>query len=159
MNKEQITDAVRDFLDENEFHYEYRAEKSNLTMGFSLDCKLRSLRLWWDFLESGYILYGVSPINADKDNLGEVLRYAALINYGLIPGNIEVDLRDGEIRSKTWVPLADAGELSKDTIHSSLAFTFSLFERFGNGFAALAMGFSDADAEYKKAMEPDDEDE
>ena len=104
MDKEQISDAVRDYLDEHDIHYEYHAENDNLTMGFSLDCKLKNLRMWWDFLDKGYILYGISPINASPDNLGEVLKYAAMINYGLIPGNIEVDVRDGEIRSKTWVP-------------------------------------------------------
>lgn len=159
MDKEQISDAVRDYLDEHDIRYEYHAENHNLTMGFSLDCKLKNLRMWWDFLDKGYILYGISPINASPDNLGEVLKYAAMINYGLIPGNIEVDVSDGEIRSKTWVPLGDAEKLSEDTIQSSLGFTFTVFERFGNGFAALALGFSDAETEYKKTIEPASDEE
>ena len=153
MDKEQIIDAVRNHLDDNDLRYEYHAENQTLTLGFSLDSKLRSVRMAWDFLDKGYILYGISPINACPEGLGEVLRYAAMINYGLIPGNIEIDVRDGEIRSKTWVYLADAEKLSDDTIHSSIGFTYAMFARFGNGFAALAMGFSDADTEYKKAME------
>lgn len=159
MEQEQISDAVRDYLDEHDIHYEYHAENHNLAMGFSLDCKLRNLRMWWDFLDNGYLLYGISPINASTDNLHEVLKYAAMISYGLIPGNIEVDVRDGEIRSKTWVPLGDVEKLSEDTIQSSLGFTFSIFERFGNGFAALALGFSDAETEYKKTIEPDEDGE
>ena len=159
MDKEQIIDAVRNYLDEHDIHYEYHAETENLTMGFSLDCKLRNLRMWWDFLDKGYILYGISPVTASPDNLGEVLKYAAMVNYGLIPGNIEVDLRDGEIRSKTWVPLGDVEKLSEDTIYGSFAFTFSIFERFGNGFAALALGFSDAETEYKKTIGPDSDEE
>lgn len=159
MEQEQISDAVRDYLDEHDLRYEYHAEDHNLMMGFSLKCKLRSLRMWWDFLDKGYILYGISPINASPDNLGEVLKYAAMINYGLIPGNIEVDVRDGEIRSKTWVPLGDVEKLSEDTIQGSLGFTFTVFERFGNGFAALALGFSDAETEYKKIIEAETDEE
>lgn len=159
MEQEQISDAVRDYLDEHDIRYEYNAENHNLTMGFSLDCKLRDMRMWWDFLDKGYILYGISPINASPDNLGEVLKFAAMISYGLIPGNIEVDVRDGEIRSKTWVPLGDVETLSEDTIQGSLGFTFSVFNRFGNSFAALALGFSDADTEFKKTMGPDSDEE
>ena len=40
-----------------------------------------------------------------------------------------------------------------------VAFTLNLFERFGDGFAALAMGFSDAETEYKKTIEPDSDEE
>ena len=153
MDKEQIIDAVRNHLDDNDLRYEYHPENQTLTMGFALNSKLRSMRMAWDFRDNGYLLYGISPVNSSTEGLGEVLKYAALINYGLIPGNIEVDIRDGEIRSKTWVNLADSEKLSDDTIHSSIGFTYAMFARFGNGFAALAMGFSDAETEYKKAME------
>lgn len=154
MDREQIIDAVRNHLDDNNLRYEYRAENHTLLMEFPLKSRIRSVRLAWSFLDTGYILYGISPVNSCTEGLDEVLKYAALINYGLVPGNIEVDISDGEIRSKTWVTLADAEKLSDETIHRSIGFTYALFSRFGNGFAALAMGFSDAETEYRKAMEP-----
>lgn len=159
MNLEETCDAVRDFLDENEIRYEYHAERKCLNMGFSLDCKLRKLTMHVQFREDGFLLYGICPINADPNNLGEVLKYVSMINYGLVPGNFELDIRDGEIRSKTWTRTLEAKELPGETINASLALTFTLFEQFGNGFAALAMGFSDAETEYKKVVGPWDEDE
>ena len=153
MTLEETCDAVRDFLDENELRYEYHADRQCLNMGFSLDCKLKSLNMFIQFRDDGFLLYGICPVNADPENLGEVLKYVALINYGLIPGNFEVDLHDGEIRSKTWTRLAEAETLPEMTIHVAFAFTFAMFEQFGNGLAALAMGFSDGETEYKKAIE------
>lgn len=161
MTLEETCDAVRDFLDENELRYEYHADRQCLNMGFSLDCKLKSLNMFIQFRDDGFLLYGICPINADPNNLGEVLKYTSMINYGLVPGNFEVDIRDGEIRSKTWTRTLEAKELSGETINASLALTFTLFEQFGNGFAALAMGFSDAETEYKKVVrayeEPEEE--
>ena len=127
-------------------------------MEFFVDCKLKQLRLYIQFREDGFLLYGICPIHADPNTLGEVLKYTSMINYGLVPGNFEVDLQDGEIRSKSWTRTLEAQELSWESIHASLAFTFSLFEQFGNGFAALAMGFSDAETEFKKVTEGMDED-
>ncbi len=152
MTLEETCDAVRDFLDENELRYEYHADRQCLTMGFSLDCKLKSLNMFIQFRDDGFLLYGICPINADPNNLGEVLKYTSMINYGLVPGNFEVDIRDGEIRSKTWTRTLEAKELDGETINACLALTFTLFEQFGNGFAALAMGFSDAETEYKKVV-------
>lgn len=153
MDKEQIADAVRNHLDDHDVRYEYHPENQCLTMGIGLESKLRAVKMLWEFRDDGYLLYGISPINSSKEGLDEILKYAALINYGLIPGNIEVDIHDGEIRSKTWVNLVNADTLSDDTIQGSVVFTYAMFARFGNGFAALAMGFSDAETEYKKAME------
>lgn len=159
MEREQICDAIRDFLDGHDLRYEYRADTHCLVSGFSLDCKLREVQTLWSILDDAVLLYGVSPVNAGPDNLGEVLKYAAMINYGLIPANFEVDVGDGEIRSKIWVPLAETDTLSEESIQGCLAFTLSLFERFGDGFAALAMGFSDAETEFGKAMEAEGEEE
>ena len=159
MTLEETCDAVRDFLDENELRYEYHADRQCLTMGFSLDCKLKSLNMFIQFRDDGFLLYCICPINADPNNLGEVLKYTSMINYGLVPGNFEVDIRDGEIRSKTWTRTLEAKELAGETINACLALTFTLFEQFGNGFAALAMGFSDAETEYKKVVKAYDEPE
>lgn len=152
MEKGEICDAIRDFLDGHDYQYEYHADTQNIVSGFSVDCKLRNVQTWWDILDDAFLLYGISPISASPDNLGEVLKYVAMINYGLIPANFEVDVGDGEIRSKIWIPLAETETVSEESIQGALSFTLTLFERFGDGFAVLAMGFSDAETEFKKAM-------
>lgn len=152
MQQEESCDIVRDYLDKNDYRYEYHADEQCLTMDFHLECKLKQVRVLVQFRDDGYLLYGICPVNADPENLGELLKYVAMINWGLVPGNFEVDTGDGEIRSKTWTRLEDAETLSEMTVQVGFAFTLAMFEQFGNGFAALAMGFSDAETEYGKAI-------
>lgn len=159
MEREQICDTIRDFLDGHDFRYEYHADNHSLVSGFALDCKLREVQVVWNILEDAFLFYGVSPVNAGPDSLVEVLKYVTMINYGLIPANFEVDVGDGEIRSKIWVPLAETETLSEESLQGCLDFTLRLFERFGDGFAALAMGFSDAETEFGQAMETAGEEE
>lgn len=150
MNKEQLIDAVRDYLDEEGFRYEYNAEKNFLKLGFNVKCKLKSVRVFWEFREHSYLVYSVAPINADKDNLGEIMKYLTMANFGLVAGNFELDCRDGEVRYKSFVDAEGLEKLSHEVIDRSLDVCLAMMQRYGDGIAALVMGFSDADTEIKK---------
>ena len=64
MDQEQIVDALRDWLDGDDWHYEYDAERHVIRAGISLDCKLRNARIFMPIREDGsYIVNIVSPIN------------------------------------------------------------------------------------------------
>ena len=151
MEKEAIIDAVRDFLDADDWHYEYDAEHSVIRAGVTLKCKLKSARMFIRFRDTDYNVYMVAPISADPAKLGEVLRFTAQANYGLASGNFEVDVDDGEIRYKSYVDCDGLETLPKEFFDDGINACWSMMERYGNGFAALAMGFSDADTEIKKA--------
>ncbi len=101
--------------------------------------------------DCSYIVNIVSPINGDPKDIGEMLKYLTMANYGLTNGNFELDMRDGEIRYKTYVNCKDLESLPAQIIKDSILFGWVMVERYGNGIAALAMGFSDAETEIKKA--------
>ena len=103
------------------------------------------------FRKTDYNVYMISPVSADAENLGEVLRFAAMANYGLASGNFEVDVEDGEIRYKSYVDCDGLEKLPKELFDDGINACWAMMDRYGNGFAALAMGFSDADTEIKKA--------
>ena len=151
MEKEAMIDAVRDFLDADDWHYEYDAEHAFIRAGVTLKCKLKSARMFIRFRNTDYNVYMVAPISADPENLGEVLRFTAQANYGLASGNFEVDVEDGEIRYKSYVDCDGLETLPKVLFDDGINACWAMMERYGNGFAALAMGFSDADTEIKKA--------
>ena len=151
MEKEAMIDAVRDFLDADDWHYEYDAEHAFIRAGVTLKCKLKSARMFIRFRNTDYNVYMVAPISADPENLGEVLRFTAQANYGLASGNFEVDVEDGEIRYKSYVDCDGLEALPKVLFDDGINACWAMMERYGNGFAALAMGFSDADTEIKKA--------
>ena len=162
MDRQAIIDAVRDNFDDDDWNYDFEADcKPNpiLRTGCRLDCKLKSVDEVVDFRETYFLVYAFCPINADPDNIGEIAKFLHLANYGLVVGNFELDPRDGEIRYKVLVDCDGLDSLPKDIVGRALHVPFHMFERFGNGIAALSMGFSDADTEYKKSMSGDEPDE
>ena len=156
MEQEEIVDAVRDWLDGDNWHYEYNAEKHLIKMGINLKSKIKSGRIFVDIKKDCYVVYLYAPINGDKDNIGELVKYLAMANYGLLNGNFEVDPEDGEIRYKTFVNCDGLKALSPEVIQDSIYMGCLMMDRYGNGIAALALGFSDAETEIKKAEKQDE---
>ncbi len=156
MNREQMVDAVRDWLDGDDWHYEYMAEKQLIKMGSSLKSKIKSGTIFIDFKEDCYLVYLYAPISGDKDNLGELTKYLTMANYGLFNGNFELDVNDGEIRYKTYVNCDELETLPDQIIKDSIYVGCVMMDRYGDGIAALALGFSDAETEINKAEHRDD---
>ena len=155
MDQEQIVDALRDWLDSDDWHYEYDAEHHLIRAGITLDCKLRNARIFIPIREDGsYIVNIYSPVNGDPAHIDELVKYIAMANYGLANGNFDLDVSDGEVRYKTYVNCKDMKELPEQIIKDSIYAGWCMMDRYGNGLAALAMGFSDAETEIKKAEGP-----
>lgn len=152
---EAIVDAVRDFLDDDDWKYEYDAEKHLIRAGVALDCKLKHADLVIRIRETSYNVYISLQINADKDTLADVIRYTTMANYGLLSGNFEVDVEDGEVRYKSYVDAKDLESLPKAVIQGSIYRGWNTVERYGDGLAALIMGFSDVETEIEKAEKSD----
>ena len=157
MEQEQIVDAVRDWLDGDDWHYEYGAETRLLKMGINLKSKIKSGRIFVDIKDDCYAVYLCAPISGDKENLGELLKYIAMANYGLLNGNFEVDVRDGEIRYKTFVNCDGLDSLSPEVIKDSIYIGCVMMDRYGHCIPALARACTAADTEIKKAEHQDDE--
>ena len=159
MVREQIIDAVRDWLDNDDWRYKYDAEHYVIDTGIELDSKLKSGRVLIFFAEDCYTVYVIAPISGDKNDLGELNKYLTMANYGLRNGNFELDVTDGEIRYKTYVNCMGLDTLPEKIIEHSICAGWYTMDRYGNGIAALALGFSDAETEIQKAEQPDEENE
>ena len=159
MDQEQIVDALRDWLDSDDWHYEYDAEHHLIRAGITLDCKLRNARIFIPIRADGsYIVNIYSPVNGDPAHIDELVKYIAMANYGLANGNFDIDVSDGEVRYKIYVNCKDLEKLPAQIIKDSIYAGWCMMDRYGNGLAALAMGFSDAETEIKKAESPKSED-
>ena len=158
MDPEQIVDALRDWLDSDDWHYEYDAERHLIKAGITLDCKLRNARIFIPIRGDGsYIVNIYSPVSGDPASLDELIKYVAMANYGLANGNFDIDVSDGEVRYKIYVNCKDLEKLPEQIIKDSIYAGWCMMDRYGNGLAALAMGFSDAETEIKKAEDSDEE--
>jgi len=157
MEREQIIDAVRDWLDQDDWRYEFDAEETLIRLNVTLNSKIKKAHIVFLFKEDCYTLYATAPINGDTDDLTELNKFIAMANYGLRNGNFELDFRDGEIRYKTFVNCDGLETLPEEIIKDSVLAACFTLDRYGDGLAALAMGFSDAETEIKKVEGRDDE--
>ena len=151
MRTEAIVEAIGDFLDDDDWKYEYRGEKKLFVMGVGLKCRMQSARLYIDVKDDAYLVYAISPISGSEETSSELMRYLTRANYALINGNFELDVRDGEVRYKSYVNCDSLSELPAAIIRDSIYVPCAMMNKYGDGIAAIAMGYSDADTEIKKA--------
>lgn len=171
MEKQDIIDAIRNVLDDDEWNYDLETDREDgpiIRTGCRIGGKLRNISEVIDFGDTFFLVFALCPIHADPENLVELSKYLHMANYGLVLGNFELDHRDGEIRYKAMVDCNGLDAIPSAIIDRAIHVPFRMFARYGDGIAALAMGFSDAETEYKKTLsrkrppaddEPSDDDE
>ena len=121
MKTEQIIDVVRDYLDDEGLKYDFNAERNVIRLGFNLKCRLKEVELFVKIKEDYYLVQAEVPLNGDPKDLGELLKYLAMANFGLIVGNFEIDVEDGQVRYKTYVPWSCCQSRSLKRAFSALA--------------------------------------
>lgn len=146
-----MVDAVRDYLDKDDWKYEYDAGRNIIRTGVSLKCKLQSTRLFFTFSEGGFSVIGTINMKADEQYRAAIAEYITRANYGLKSGNFEMDYSDGEIRYKMYVNCRGLNTIPDELIEHALIIPPSMFDRYGDGLAALMFGFSDPKTEVEKA--------
>lgn len=95
----------------------------------------KSVRFLINVHKDKYTVYAYVPIGPDKDDTKRLLRTAEFltrVNCGLILGNFELDMNDGEIRYKVCTG-CDEWPASTETIRSSVYVPALTIERYGNG--------------------------
>lgn len=148
-----LVNAVRSYLDANDWNYDYEERGDNpfITFGLNVKCKLNSLKYFIAFRENGFTSIAVPKLNATPEVTDSIIRYLTMANYGLLEGNFEFDVRDGEIRYKVYTNTRDLDDVSEGMIEDAILIPAAMFERYGDGIAALLMGFSDPETEIKNA--------
>ena len=154
-----IADSINAFLKEDEWRFDFDSERGRFIFNLGLSCKLKSVRYIVDVREKDYLIYVFSPLGPDKGDAATMKRTAEFLtraNYGLVFGNFEMDMHDGEIRYKTFVPcggeapcadvirrsiyvpammLASVSPLSSGGFNTSpIRLRFDLSSHAGNGF-------------------------
>ena len=153
----RMIDCFREYLDNDDWKYEFDPERNMITCGVNLQCKLGSTRLHMLFKDMGCTIVAMCSLKADENCRDNVMRYITMANYGMSMGGFEMDLRDGEIRFRDYLCYKDMEEeenLSQSVIEYAITCACSMMQRYGDGLAALLMGFSTPEEEIKKAEEP-----
>ena len=85
------------------------------------------------------LLYSVPPLRVPEDRRVEVAQYLTRANYGLLIGNFELDMDDGEVRYKTAIDVENA-ELSDALIAGMVRANCATTDRYFPGLVAIVHG-------------------
>lgn len=155
-----IADAINSFLTEDDWHFSFDDQRGLFKFGLNLKGRIKNVRYIVHVKDDEYVVYAISPIGADEDDEKKMAIMAEFIcraNYGLKNGNFELDMRDGEIRYKSFVDcegLTPTTEMVRNSIHCPAA----MFGRYGDGIVDIIFGNSTAkEAVAKCEKSPEEE--
>lgn len=100
---------------------------------------MKKINYYIAMLQDSYLVYAISPFGADEDDeemMAEMAEFVCRANYGLRNSNFELDMRDSEIRFKSFVDCA--GILpSMKMVTNSIYTPAIMFERYGPGIVDI----------------------
>lgn len=135
----QIFNAVVDFLTDDGWKYTILEEDQDL-LALTLSFKGRS-GSWQCFAivdeEKHWLrFYSILPVHVSEDKRTDAAEFITRANYGLMLGNFEMDLADGEVRFKTSID-GEGGELTKPMIDNLLRSNLISMDRYFPGLMAV----------------------
>jgi len=86
-----------------------------------------------------FVFYSVCPHKMPEDKAIDVMEFLTRANYGLIIGNFELNLADGEIRCKTSLDVEDA-ELTTPLIKHMVYANVLAMDQYMPGILAVISG-------------------
>ena len=137
-----IANAINNFLTEDEWNFSFDEQRGLFKFGLCLKGKIKKISYVVDVKEDEYIVYAISPLGVDDDDekmMASMAEFICRANYGLKNGNFELDMRDGEIRFKSFVDcegITPTLEMVKNSIHCPAA----MFDRYGVGIVDIIFG-------------------
>jgi len=155
-----IANAINTFLKEDDWHYSFDEQRGVFKFGLNLKSKLKKVNYLIHVKEDEYIVYAISPIGADEDDetmMAAIAEFVCRANYGLKNGNFELDMRDGEVRFKSFVDCEDIMP-SVEVIRNSIHCPAAMFKQYGDGIIDIIFGNASAkDAIARCEKSPMDE--
>ena len=138
----ELFECLCEFLDEDGWSYErLEEEEHSVIMGFVGDqSRWKCYGKVREDLQV-FIFYSIAPamVPLDGEALSAAIEYITRANYGLIMGNFELDLSDGEVRFKTSIDVEGA-EISYEPVRNAVYANVMMMGRFLPGLAAVVAG-------------------
>ena len=147
----ELFDAVCAYMNEQKWKYEYNEERTMILSVIKLQCKLQTIRILIAFGENEFAVFGIPNMNADENTKNTVMEYITKINLGMRNGNFLLNPENGEVRYRTYVNARGIDTIPNDVIGETILVPAMMIDRYGNGLAALMMGYSDPDTEIANA--------
>ena len=143
--------AISKYLDSQDWHYDFNAEKGFFKLGMNISCKLKTCQVFITIRDNGFSSIAISPLNADSDTQAEVTEFITRLNYSLLDGAFKTDYSDGEVRYVNSLYCGDSVP-SMDVIERTVDLPFMMLRTYGDELASVIMGFSTGKAAAAKAL-------
>jgi len=92
-----------------------------------------------------FVFYSIAPVSVTKPMREAVAIFLTLVNNGLIMGNFELDLSDGEIRFKTSIDV-EGSELTNVLIKHVVLSNISMMDKYLPSIKSVIAGVSPEEA-------------
>ena len=151
--KGELLDFAAQALDAKGFTYKRDDERNYIEFRITLSTckKMGSVRVViFPNNFNALSTYAICPLNADEDDRAAVMEYITRANYGLNIGHFEMDVRDGEIRYKTCLPM-HSEEPTMKIIDRYISMSYLMMEKYGNGLLRVMFGASTPEEAVKEA--------
>ena len=139
-NTERLVSAVQDYLDEQEYNYDFEDDNQVFRLSMSLKSKLNNCRIIIRPKEDGINFTYILAISADDDSKAAIAEFLTRANYGLVIGNFQMDYSDGEIGYKNFMYTGEDVPISED-IDKNFVIPLMMLERYGDGILKTLEGY------------------
>lgn len=151
----EIKKAIEQYLKDDEWNYTFDEEREIIRCGINLRNRLKECRIVVDLDETKYLSVALISLNCDEEHRVELAKFLTMVNYGLMIGNFELDLSDGEVRYKVATNCKDCIP-SQAVIEDSMMIPAVMFEQYGDAILDVMFGYKNADEAYA-SVQSDDE--
>lgn len=150
----KIADAVKNYLDNNNWHYFFDEKTGMIHFDCSIKGKMREVSCVIRTGTDCYTVHTISPVSADcedRDMMNKMAEFICRSNYGLKTGNFEFDFTDGEISYKVNVYCGKRIP-DEDIIERSLFCPLNMFSRYGDGILSVIFNGKNASDAVEKCQ-------
>jgi len=92
-----------------------------------------------------FVFYSIAPVNVPENMTTAIALFLTRVNYGLILGNFEFDLSDGEIRFKTSIDVQGA-ELTTVLVKHVVLANLKMMDKYLPSIESVIRGASPEEA-------------
>ena len=134
-----LYDTLVMFLQEDEWKFTRLEGEDTIVLTFN--CANATYLCYAQARESQQqiVFYTLYPIRAPEEKRQQAAEFAARVNYGLVMGNLELDMHDGEVRYKTSADV-NSTPFTLPLLRSLMQINLSTADRYYPGFASLLYG-------------------
>ena len=144
-----LYDTTIQALMEAEYKFRTTDDASIIQMGFSLENGTYQLYMKIREDRRQVLLFGYLDSKVPPDKRGQVAEVLVRANYGLLIGNFELDMDNGDLRYKTSVDV-DGGQLTPKMVQNLIAVNVGTLNRYVPAVLSVIYGNVDPKDAFQK---------